>query len=196
MRTLIPCILLTLLASAYAAPAGSGGGGSSPADDTSLEGWFALGAAALVAGILIWDIFRDSGDESAPPETPAGETGVDWAALQPVPTLPVVLGVSVLPGHDGWHTAQYLQKLLLPLEDHGFRFGGDPVDFGRLPPHQQARMAMDFLGYTWFLAAGDSCLLLYTGHGEPSWERSLPGWDSLSVRNAALDLLTAAPALQ
>ncbi len=188
-------ILLTALGS-YGSPAGSGGGGSSSSDDSNLEGWFALGAAALVAGILIWDVIRDSRAETADDTIAALEgTGVDWTALSTHTDEAAVLGISVFPGTDGLHLARYFQKLLLPLEDRGFVFGGEPLNLGSISLTEQAAMAEDFLGINWFIASDEGSLYLFTGGAEPVWERTLSSWDSLSVRNAAADFLGAVPSL-
>lgn len=193
-------VVFLVSATAGAFPAGSGGGSSSGSEDASIEGWLALGAASMVAGLLIWDILRDQGESPAVvPDTAAtlDSTGVDWAHLQTgLPESSVVIGVSVFPGGNGWNLAQYFQKLLLPLEEEGFTFGGDPVDLGAIPMAEQAAMADDFLGYTWFVAANDSSVNIFTGGQTPSWSAPMASWDSVSVRNAAVALLTDAPSLR
>lgn len=192
-------MVLALAVSAYGTPAGSGGGTSSSSDDTNLEGWFALGAAALVAGLLIWDIVSDSRQEQAVASEASSsiqETGIDWETLQGVPLNDLVIGVSVFPARNGWALAQYFQQLLLPLEDEGFAFGGDPVNLGSLSPSEQAAMAGDFLEYSWFIAAEDHSILLFTGGAAPVWSAPVASWDSVSIRNAALDLMVRAPSLR
>lgn len=201
MRRLLSLLLIPLLSlTAYAAPASSGGGGSSGSDDSNIDGWLALGAAAIVAGILIWDIFRDSEPDDAPAHSTVTpdpqETGIDWTALHPSMEDPLILGVSVFPGDRGWSLAQYFQQLLLPLEDRGVFFTGDPINFGGMPPSQQAAMAGDFLGCTWYLAPGSESLLLFDRGAGPVWETAVPQWDSVSVRNAAIEFLQAAPTLR
>lgn len=201
MRGLIAAVmLLTLAASAWGTPAGSGGGTSSASEETNLEGWFAIGAAALVAGLLVWDIISDSRSE-----TPAGppeplpllqDTGIDWEGLRDGPVNQPVIGVSVFPSENGWALAQYFQQLLLPLEENGCLFGGDPVDLGRMSPAEQAAMAGDFLQLSWFIAAEGRSLLLFTGGETPAWSSTVASWDSASVRSAALDLLVSAPSLR
>jgi|GEM_PF-4517989 len=60
---LIPAVVFLVSTTAGAFPAGSGGGSSSDSENASIEGWLALGAAALVAGILIWDVVRGFGEK-------------------------------------------------------------------------------------------------------------------------------------
>jgi hypothetical protein len=197
---LLLAVVFLVSTTAGAFPAGSGSGSSSGSEDENIEGWLALGAAAMVAGLLIWDIVRDT--EETPTVTPEASetvdsTGIDWANLQAVPLeSAVVIGVSVFPGGNGWELAQYFQKLLLPLEDEGFTFGGDPVNLGAISMTEQAAMAEDFLGFSWFVAADDSSLNLFTRDQTPAWSAPVTSWDSLSVRNAAVELLTEAPSLQ
>lgn len=193
-------VVFLVSATAGAFPAGSGGGSSSSAEDVNIEGWLALGAAVLVAGFLIWDVVRDSGEaRTVTPEASStvDSTGIDWAHLQTGSLdSAVVIGVSVFPGEDGWTLAQYFQKLLLPLEDDGFTFGGDPVNLGAIPMTEQAAMAEDFLGFSWFVAAGDSSLNLITRGQTLAWTTPVNSWDSISVRNAAIELLTETPSLR
>lgn len=197
---LLLAVVFLVSTTAGAFPAGSGSGSSSGSEDENIEGWLALGAAAMVAGLLIWDIVRDT--EETPTVTPEASetvdsTGIDWAHLQAVPPeSAIVIGVSVFPGGHGWELAQYFQKLLLPLEDEGFTFGGDPVNLGAISMTEQAAMAEDFLGFSWFVAADDSSLNLFTRDQTPAWSATVTSWDSLSVRNAAVELLTEAPSLQ
>lgn len=197
---LLLAVVFLVSTTAGAFPAGSGGGSSSGSEDESIEGWLALGAAALVAGFLIWDVLRDSGEaREVTPEamSTVDSTGIDWAHLQEGPQeSALVIGVSVFPGENGWTLAQYFQKLLLPLEDDGFTFGGDPVNLGAISMTEQAAMADDFLGYSWFVAAGDSSLTLFTQGQTPAWSVPVTTWDSVSVRNAAVELLTETPSLR
>lgn len=193
-------VVFLVSATAGAFPSGSGGASSSDSEDASIEGWLAIGTAVLVASFLIWDIVRDSGETPAVvPDSAAtlDSTGVDWAHLQTgPPESSVVIGVSVFPGGNGWNLAHYFQQLLLPLEDEGFTFGGDPVDLGAIPLIEQAAMADDFLGFSWFVAADDSSMHLFTGGLTPSWSVPVASWDSVSVRRAAVGLLTEAPSLR
>ncbi len=197
---LIPAVVFLVSTTAGAFPTGSGGGSSSDSENASIEGWLALGTAALVAGILIWDVLRDSGESrTVEPEASStvDSTGIDWAHIQTGPQeSAAVIGVSVFPGENGWTLAQYFQKLLLPLEDNGFTFGGDPVNLGAIPIAEQAAMAEDFLGFSWFVAAGDSSLNLFTRGQTLAWSAQLTSWDSVSVRNAAVELLTETPSLR
>jgi len=193
-------VVFLMSTTAGAFPSGSGSGSSSDSADESIEGWLALGAAAMVAGLLIWDVLRDNGE--TPAVTPEAletvdSTGIDWTQLQAGPVESAVsIGVSVFPGENGWSLAQYFQKLLLPLEDEGFTFGGDPVNLGAIPMAEQAAMADDFLGFSWFVAAGDSSLNLFTRGQTVVWSTRVASWDSLSVRNAAVELLTETPSLR
>jgi|GEM_PF-5323081 len=57
-------------------------------------------------------------------------------------------------------------------------------------------MAEDFLGYSWFVAAGDSSLNLFTRGQTLAWSAPLTSWDSVSVRNAAVELLRETPLLR
>jgi hypothetical protein len=175
------------------ARAGSGEGASSAGDDgVELEGWIALGAAAVVAGILIWDVMSDSGGESAPSDSAAAAvvpTGIEWTSLRPLRDGATVVGVSVFPGDDGWNLAQYFQQLLLPLEDRGYLFAGDPMNLGPLEARQQAALAGDFFECTWFVAALDSSLELLDVEGRRIWSFPVAGWDSAGTRSAALDLM-------
>jgi len=193
-------VVFLVSTTAGAFPSGSGSGSSSDSSDESIEGWLALGAAAMVVGLLIWDVLRDNGE--TPAVTPEAletvdSTGIDWTQLQAGPVESAVsIGVSVFPGENGWSLAQYFQKLLLPLEDEGFTFGGDPVNLGAIPIAEQAAMADDFLGFSWFVAAGDSSLNLFTRGQTVVWSTRVASWDSLSVRNAAVELLTETPSLR
>ncbi|MFO7625763.1 MAG: hypothetical protein R6V62_00730 [Candidatus Fermentibacteraceae bacterium] len=197
---LISAVVFLVSTTASAFPAGSGGGSTSDSEDENIEGWLALGAAVLVAGFLIWDVVRDSGEvQAVAPEASEAvdSTGIDWAHLQATPQESAVLiGVSVFPGENGWGLAQYFQKLLLPLEDEGFTFGGDPVNLGDIPMTEQAAMAYDFLGFSWFVAAGDSSLNLFTRDQTLAWSAAVTSWDSVSVRAAAVELLTETPSLR
>ncbi len=189
-----PFLTVTLVAFT-AAVAGTPGGGSSPSggDDSKLEGWFALGAAAAVAGILIWDIISDSAREEASSDSGAREvvpTGIEWASLRPAPGEDTVIGISVFPGNDGWNLAHYFQQLLLPLEDRGYLFPGGPMNLGATTPERQAAMARDFFECDRFVAATDSSLALLDGEGARTWVFPMAGWDSAGTRSAALDLMS------
>lgn len=175
--------------------AGSGEGSSTTSQDGfELEGWIALGAAAAVAGILIWDVISDSDGESAPPDSASAtvvSTGIEWNTLRPVRDGATVIGISVFPGSNGWNLAQYFQQLLLPLEDRGYLFAGDPVNLGAMDAPQQAAMARDFFECTWFVAARDSSLVLFDGEGLQAWSFPVARWDSAGTRSAALDMMGA-----
>ncbi len=201
MRSLSALILAALLfpAAAQGSPVGSGGGSSGSADGASFEGWLAIGAAVGVAGILIWDAINDSQTpeaESSAADSTIEDTGVNWAGLEAARQETIALGVAIFPGDNGLALARYFLRLLLPLEESGCSFAGDPLNLGPMTPREQAVMAEDFLGYSWFVASDATALYLFSDGDAPSWSAGITTWDSLSVRNAAASLLEAAPSLR
>jgi hypothetical protein len=79
---LIPTLILTGATAAAGEP-----GSSDSGSDGNVDAIIALGAVALITGILVFDILSDGDQDTTVPagdEIPVVPTGVDWSSVDPV----------------------------------------------------------------------------------------------------------------
>lgn len=133
-------------------PSGSSGDGG----ELKLDAWLAIGAGAVVMGLLLWDAF---GSEPAveTPEVPAVDTGIDWSSVE-TPEPAATGSIVVSPADGGSQDAA--QAILVELRTaSGIAVYGDPV---MLAGEDRFGMARDFFGAGWLVvvsAAEDSALV-------------------------------------
>ena len=129
-------------------------GSSGSADDASVSGTLiAVGAGALIAGLLLWDAL--SGDEAdvAEPATVAqdapGSTGVDWASVAPVDGgSDNLIAVSATDGSLSAAAAALVRELDALS---GFPVYGEPVELGGASGAEAFSLAGSFFDAGWLV---------------------------------------------
>ncbi len=123
----------------------SGSGGDSGIDSVS-GAYIAIGAGALIAGLLLWDALTDEsadqGMETQPVEQ-AGSTGIDWSTVSPEQGVSGLIAVSAL-DPSLLETASLLVVELDGLS--GYPVYGEPVELGGASGRDAFTLAKDFFG--------------------------------------------------
>ena len=191
-------LLVLVLTGASIVQASGGGSGGDESEDGNIDVYLALGAAALIGAILIFDVF------SGPEGTAVGEavavenpvvqdTGIDWdSIIEELP--PPVIAVSVFPSASGGgETAlRFLRYLGEYQGEETFEIYPDPISIGLGSPAEESVLAGEFFGAGYFVTSTESdsglVLSLYSGSQGPLWSFCTADADSLALRQAASDL--------
>ncbi len=204
MDKLFPVLRLWLIAfaltGASVVQASGGGPGDEEAGDDNISVYLALGAAAIIGAILIFDIF--SGPEGGDPAmeavtetekvTGSDSTGVDWDSVIAGIEPPLVV-VSVFPASSGGgEAASLFLELLAAAHGHTFAVYPDPISLGLDSPSEESALAGEFFGADFFVTARETdtglLLQLYRGMDGPVWSYQTTATDARTLELAADDL--------
>lgn len=135
----IPVLVMAGAASAAGEP-----GSSSSDSDGDVDAIIALGAVALISGIIIYDILSDGPQDQAVPDgdaTPLVPTGVDWSTVDPV--APGGLSLIVASGGAPGESREFLDLLAdrAPAEYSVFP---DVVELGEVSGDAAFELASSF----------------------------------------------------
>lgn len=182
-RGLTGLLLALLVASAPAVRADGDPSGSSGDDgELKLDAWLAIGAGAVVMGLLLWDAFGSEPPVETP-EVPPVDTGIDWGSVE-APEPAATGAIVVSPADEGSQQAA-LAILDVLRATSGISVYGDPV---MLAGDDRFAMARDFFGAGWLVvvsAAADSAHVSLEDGTGLLWSGSF----------AASDVSGAAPAV-
>jgi hypothetical protein len=186
--------LVLLLASASVVHASGGGGSGDESGDGNIDVYLALGAAALLGAILVFDIFsgpEGSGAQEAPaPVTDPliEDTGVDWESVTTEPVPSTVAVSTFISTGDTDLSPVFLQYLSEALPE-GFEVHPDPITLGLGSPEEEAGMAQEFFGAGYFVTASGSPsdleILLYSGTEGLLWSYPVGAPDEAKLQEAA-----------
>jgi hypothetical protein len=196
MRTLPIVLVFTCASVSYAA--GPGGSGDESGDG-NIDVYLALGAAAIIGAILVFDVFSGPeggslvAEEVVEPAPPIEDTGVDWESVTPEePDIPVV-AVSIFPSPSGESdTASLFLSYLSAAGGESMEVYPEPLALGTGSPSEESALAGEFFGAGYFLVSSETGsgidLNLYSGTEGPLWTYTIGGSDSLLLKQAAENL--------
>lgn len=123
----------------------SGSGGDSGIESVS-GAYIAIGAGALIAGLLLWDALTDEnadqGGEALAVEQ-EGTTGIDWSTVTPEQDAGVLIAVSALDPS----LLQTASLLVVELDGlSGYPVYGEPLELGGASGRDAFALSRDFFG--------------------------------------------------
>lgn len=142
---------LVFPASAFAddTPGSSGGSGGS----SFSGGLIAVGAGALIAGLLLWDALSDDGGETVEPgvnlQDVPGSTGIDWASVAPLDGGSDDLVAVSATDRGLYGAASALVRELDALS--GYPVYGEPVELGGASGPEAFSLAASFFEAGWLV---------------------------------------------
>lgn len=203
--------LLLFSVAASASPLGDPDSGS-PGDEESTTTSIIMvaGAASIVLGLILYDVFSDAAREAESDSTAATveDTGVDWEALPVAESgqqeaseesrTELLIVLQALPGPDGTAASDQLaEELGLALAGTRYRVQPNSVSIGsEYTPEEMARMTADFFSSDLFLAlrrtsdGGLEAILLDDG-GEPLAEGAFDEPAAEQISNLVLEATEA-----
>jgi len=189
-------LLAAVLTCATAVQASGGGSGDSDPNDSNVDVYLALGAAAIIGAILVFDMLSGPEPEaSAEVETevpPVEDTGVDWASVEQETRHPTVAVSLLPPSGTGSDTGVLFLQYLSDASGGSFDVYPDPLSLGQGSPSEESALAEEFFGAGYFVAVAVSdsglVLSLFRGSEGPMWAWTVDPADTTSLRTAAADL--------
>jgi hypothetical protein len=189
-------ISIALMGSSLVQASGGGPAGDEAGDD-NMDVYLALGAAAIIGAILIFDVFSgpesvDVAVETVTETPPIISTGVDWdSVIEDID--PLLLAVSVFPASSGGNeTASLFIESLTAAHHQTFEVYPDPLNLGLYSPAEEAVLAGEFFSADLFITVREAdtglLLQLYRGTEGPLWSFQTTGTDALTLQQAAGNL--------
>jgi hypothetical protein len=189
-------LLVLVLACATLVQAAGGGSGGDDPNDSNVDVYLALGAAAIIGAILVFDML--SGPEPQASDTVEitapliEDTGVDWTDVTSETQVPTVVVSVFPPSGTGIGTGPLFLEYLRLASGASFDVYPDPLDLGHGSPSEESALAEEFFGAGYFVAGASSdsglVLSLFRGTEGPVWTRTVSPADTSSLHGAAADL--------